>query len=76
MASGSTFKEVSGTIIKEFLAIIPHSSLLKKFEFFMVEVNQKLMINQNEILSLQKTRDLLLPKLMSGKIRVPIEVKI
>ena len=47
------------------------SSLLNIFN----SLFNKIEINQNKIESLQKTRDLLLPKLMTGKIRVPLEVE-
>ena len=42
--------------------------------FFENLIKQKNKIRE-KIITLQKIRDLLLPKLMSGKIRVPVEVE-
>jgi len=72
-ASGSTFKEVSGTVMKQIPAIIPEDNLLEKFKriceiYFDMQMALE---EQNQMLT--EIRDTLLPKLMSGEIRVPIE---
>lgn len=74
LASGSTFKEISGNEMKKIPILIPPYSLLLRFENLLLPLN-KLMINiREENIRLTKIRDTLLPKLMSGKIRVPVEV--
>ncbi|MFW5852506.1 MAG: restriction endonuclease subunit S, partial [Nanoarchaeota archaeon] len=55
--------------------VIPPESFLKKADKIFHNIFKRRLIIENEILSLQKTRDLLLPKLMTGKIRVPLEVE-
>lgn len=50
--------------------IIPEESILSKYEKITTPILEKIAINQNEIQSLQKTRDTLLPKLLSGEIDV------
>ena len=40
------------------------------------ETFQKILTNEYQIQNLSQVRDSLLPRLMSGKIRVPIEVKL
>ena len=49
---------------------VPNEEVLKKFEFTVLELLKKTDCNQEEIQSLTKLRDTLLPKLMSGKLKV------
>lgn len=70
MASGSTFKEVSGATMKKVPAFIPDAETLNKFQRFCEPLfaQQKVLEKQNE--SLAELRDSLLPKLMAGEIDV------
>ena len=70
MASGSTFKEVSGSTMKNVPAVIPDAAILAKFSDFCAPIfaQQRTLEEQNQ--SLAKLRDSLLPKLMSGEIDV------
>lgn len=70
MASGSTFKEVSGSTMKNVPAVIPDAEALAKFSDFCAPIfeQQRTLGEQNQ--SLAKLRDSLLPKLMSGEIDV------
>ena len=70
MASGSTFKEVSGSTMKNVPAIIPDTETLAKFSDFCVPIfaQQRILEDQNHSLAI--LRDNLLPKLMSGEIDV------
>ena len=70
MASGSTFKEVSGSTMKNFPAVIPDAETLAKFSDFCAPIfaQQRILEEQNQ--SLATLRDNLLPKLMSGEIDV------
>ena len=70
MASGSTFKEVSGSTMKNVPAVIPDAEILAKFSDFCAPIfaQQRTLEEQNQ--SLAKLRDSLLPKLMSGEIDV------
>ena len=70
MASGSTFKEVSGNTMKNVPAVIPDTETLFKFNDFCksIFVQQQILEQQNQ--SLAVLRDSLLPKLMSGEIDV------
>ena len=70
MASGSTFKEVSGSTMKNVSAVIPDAETLAKFSDFCAPIfaQQRTLEEQNQ--SLAKLRDSLLPKLMSGEIDV------
>lgn len=70
MASGSTFKEVSGSTMKNVPAVIPDAETLAKFSDFCAPTfaQQRILEEQNQ--SLATLRDNLLPKLMSGEIDV------
>lgn len=70
MASGSTFKEVSGSTMKNVPAVIPDAETLAKFSDFCAPIfaQQHILEGQNQ--SLATLRDNLLPKLMSGEIDV------
>ena len=70
MASGSTFKEVSSTTMKNIPAVIPDTETLSKFNDFCIPIfaQQRVLEEQNQ--SLVALRDSLLPKLMSGELDV------
>ena len=70
MASGSTFKEVSGSTMKSVPATIPDDVSLAQFDDFCRPIfnQQRTLEAQNQ--SLSSLRDSLLPKLMSGEIDV------
>ena len=70
MASGSTFKEVSGSTMKNVPAVIPDAETLAKFSDFCAPIfaQQRILEEQNQ--SLATLRDNLLPKLISGEIDV------
>ena len=70
MASGSTFKEVSGSTMKNVPAVIPDAETLARFSDFCAPIfaQQRILEEQNQ--SLATLRDNLLPKLMSGEIDV------
>lgn len=70
LASGSTFKEVSGGTMKSVPAIVPDSKTIEKFNSFCLPIfeQQKVLETQNQTLA--GLRDSLLPKLMSGELDV------
>lgn len=70
MASGSTFKEVSGSTMKKVPAVIPNAETLARFSEFCdpIFAQQRALEEQNQTLA--ALRDNLLPKLMSGDLDV------
>lgn len=70
MASGSTFKEVSGNTMRNIPATIPDEETLVQFNSFCTPIfaQQRILEDQNHALA--TLRDGLLPKLMSGEIDV------
>lgn len=69
-ASGSTFKEVSGSVMKQIPILMPPEKLLFAFENMCFCFNAKNKNNSKQIRALSATRDALLPKLMNGEIEV------
>ena len=56
--------------MNSFEMIIPSDEPLNKFQSIVKPMMDKISNNEFEIQSLTKTRDILLPKLMSGQVRV------
>ena len=70
MASGSTFKEISGSAMRTVPAIIPDDENLQDFTDFCEPLFQQQRTLEAENRSLAALRDSLLPKLMSGELDV------
>lgn len=69
-ATGSVILGLSKDDIKKAELIMPSRKILDEFGGVVKPIFDKIEINQNQIQSLTKTRDTLLPKLMSGQVRV------
>lgn len=67
---GSTMPIINKSTFSEINILLPNSSILIDFEATTSSLNKKIINNENQIQTLTKTRDTLLPKLMSGEIRV------
>ena len=70
MASGSTFKEISGTGMKSVPVVIPDNEAIEKFNAFCTPIFQQQEVLEAENSRLANIRDALLPKLMSGELDV------
>ncbi len=70
MASGSTFKEISGSAMRTVPAVIPDDESLQEFSGFCKPLFQQQRTLEAENRSLAALRDSLLPKLMSGELDV------
>ena len=70
MASGSTFKEISGAGMKSVPVVIPDNETIKKFNAFCTPIFQQQEVLEVENLRLADIRDELLPKLMSDELDV------
>lgn len=69
---GSTQPLITQTDIKKEKIIIPNKKLLSHYEKLIGKIYQFIDINSDENKALTNLRDTLLPKLMSGEIRVPL----
>ena len=71
LSNGSVFRNLKTDILKNYKIIIPEESILEKATTFFKSINQFIKNNVLETESLEKIRNTLLPKLMSGEIRIP-----
>jgi len=67
---GTVFGSISKGDFQKMEIVIPPDDLVKKFEIKVKPVNDKVIKNCGQIRTLQSLRDTLLPKLMSGEVRV------
>ncbi|MFS8652768.1 MAG: hypothetical protein FWJ66_12800 [Caldibacillus sp.] len=66
-------KQPNQKMLKKINVIIPEKKVLEKFNQIVQPIFNKITLTNKENEYLKELRDLLLPKLMSGEIRVPIE---
>ena len=69
-ASGSTVRHTSPSRILEYEFTVPNKELLDRFSLIASNLISKNFANYKQIETLYQTRDVLLPKLMSGQIRI------
>ena len=69
-ATGSTFKEASGALMKSLQLIIAPERILHDFESLMKPLFTQQEVLEDESRRLSELRDTLLPKLMSGEFKV------
>jgi type I restriction enzyme S subunit len=72
-ATGSTFKEISGGEMKKVPIILPPKEIIRKFNEIATTLGKTQASLEDENSILMSIRDTLLPKLMTGEIRVPVE---
>lgn len=70
MASGSTFKEISGSAMKKIPAFIPTDDVLQQFQDKCTPFFKQQELLEAENARLAELRDALLPRLMSGELSV------
>jgi len=76
IAGGSTFAEISKKVFRSIPVVVPSESVLASYDKHVRPLYNRIVENEKEITSLKQTRDLILPKFMSGRIRVPGAEKI
>ena len=69
---GSVFDTITTTTFKENKVPIPNESEIRSFENSVSSYFHKILQNKAQIGTLEKLRDMLLPKLMRGKVRLKI----
>jgi type I restriction enzyme S subunit len=70
VATGSTFKEVSGSALKGIEVLVPSSELLIEFSKKLKPSSERQFTIQKETETLTHLRDRLLPELISGRVRI------
>ncbi len=69
-ATGTTVLAISKEAVLDFQFVLPNDDLIKKFDKIASDIQESLFRNNSTIQSLTKIRDIFLPKLMSGQIRM------
>ncbi|MDQ0195828.1 restriction endonuclease subunit S [Paenibacillus wynnii] len=72
-ATGAVFDAITVSTFQSLKTIIPNLDLVMRFDNIVEGIFSSLLNNANENQILSNLRDTLLPKLMSGEIRVPVE---
>jgi type I restriction enzyme S subunit len=73
-AHGTTFQEINKANFRSIRILVPAEDVLRKFDELVHPLFRTAVENEKGRVILSQMRDLLLPRLMSGKIRVPVEV--
>lgn len=71
LGSGSTFKEVSGSVMKNVPVLIPSFTSIKEFSAIVSTLTAQQKVLESQSQTLVGLRDSLLPKLMSGEVEIP-----
>lgn len=71
---GTVFGSINKDNLNGMCILIPNNTALLKFEKIILPINKLIFNNFKSSRTLAALRDTLLPKLMSGEIRVPLEV--
>lgn len=70
---GTVFGSISKSDFEGIITTIPSNEIVVKFEKEVKPINDKIITNCYQLQTLEKLRDNLLPKLMSGEVRVSYE---
>lgn len=68
--SGTTVLHLGKDAIPAYQFLLPHEQLIAAFEELLTPLRSRQKVNHAELVTLAETRDLLLPRLMSGELRV------
>jgi len=75
MTEGSSHPLITQTLLKSIELIIPPHKKIEAFDAYVENLQCKIELNNKQIKTLTQLRDALLPKLMSGEVRVKIKQK-
>jgi type I restriction enzyme S subunit len=70
MDVGSAVPSLTTKLLNELKVVIPDNKVMKVFNVLVSVIFEKMEFNKDQIHTLTKLRDSLLPKLMRGEIRV------
>jgi type I restriction enzyme S subunit len=70
-ANGSTFMEISKKAFRPIPALVPSQAVLDAFEGVVAQLFARLVENEKQAQCLASIRDTLLPRLISGQLRLP-----
>jgi type I restriction enzyme S subunit len=68
--TGATIKHLPREKLAKVMVVVPPAPLLKKFGGAVKSMEEQIDVLQRRIQNLRRTRDLLLPRLLSGQVEV------
>jgi type I restriction enzyme, S subunit len=71
-ANGTTFLEISKSNFRPMKILVPPDEVMDRFTGAARSLHESVVANLRQIWTLASTRNALLPKLLSGEIRIPI----
>src|SRR5690606_19269378 len=69
-ANGSTFMEISKSAFRPIKVCVPAAGVIEAFNTFVEPLLRRIELNEQKTATLAETRDTLLPRLISGKLRL------
>ena len=69
--NGSVFLNLKTEILRNHVVVVPPADLIASMRNFLAGIHNSLEVVDQEVMSLTKIRDLLLPKLLSGQLTIP-----
>ncbi|GHO82987.1 restriction endonuclease subunit S [Dictyobacter formicarum] len=69
-ATGTTFAEISKSVFRPIKVIVPSKAIIQRFDDIAKPIYERITENERNVSSLTNARDLLLPLLISGKLRI------
>ncbi len=76
ISQGTKMPRAEWKVLKDYKLIIPPDDIMHSFNNVILPILERMLLNSEESSRLVQIRDTILPKLMSGTIRVPLEVNI
>ena len=70
--TGTVFGSISKANFETLDILLPPDDLIDRFQILVKPIDDKVISNNKHIRTLEKLRDTLLPKLMSGEVRVNV----
>jgi len=70
-ANGSTFLEISKSSFRPILVVTPPAPVMKEFDRIVRPLFERMVCNERSSRTLANIRDTLLPRLISGELRIP-----
>ena len=70
--TGTVFGSISKSDFDKLSIVVPPQKVVNDFQKQVKAIDDKVIANSDQICTLEKLRDTLLPKLMSGEVRVAI----
>lgn len=75
LSNGSVFRNLKTDILKKYKIVLPPESIFNNFQSIIIPIFNEIKEKTTEIKTLENIRDTLLPKLLSGEIKIPDELE-